>query len=225
MWRQSFGWSRKEELYRFARQGGPQEANALKTVWPTLEGVVRSLTVFKEQGVISSWTFFWLVGGEVIGTQHYQPSGSNRSGVSVLVGSVQLTSSTWWEFQYLQNSSKEMAQNIIYSPWGGTKGPWLCLMAKVLLFCLAWLFSFLSAFSHFSDLIYSFLKKLFIYLFLASLGLRCWVFVAVRGLSLVAASRGYSSLRCVGFSLRWLLFLQSMGSRRMGFSSCGTQAQ
>ena len=37
------------------------------------------------------------------------------------------------------------------SPWGGTKGPWLCLMAKLLLFCLAWLFSFLSAFSHFSD--------------------------------------------------------------------------
>lgn len=25
-----------------------------------LEGLVRSLTVFKEQGVISSWTFFWL---------------------------------------------------------------------------------------------------------------------------------------------------------------------
>ena len=26
---------------------------------------------------------------------------------------------------------------------GGTKGPWPCLMAKLLLFCLAWLFSFL----------------------------------------------------------------------------------
>ena len=31
-----------------------------------------------------------------------------------------------------------------------------------------------------------------------------WVFVA-RGLSLVVASRGYSLLRCVGFSLWWLL--------------------
>ena len=41
----------------------------------------------------------------------------------------------------------------------------------------------------------------------------CWVFVAVRGLSLVAASRGYSSLRCTGFSLWWLLLLQSTGSR------------
>ena len=62
----------------------------------------------------------------------------------------------------------------------------------------------------------SFCFKLFIYLF----RLR-WVFVAVRGLSLVAASRGYSSLRCVGFSLQWLLLLQSTGSRRVGFSSCG----
>ena len=41
-----------------------------------------------------------------------------------------------------------------------------------------------------------------------------WVFVAAHGLSLVAASGGYSSLRCAGFSLRWLLLLRSMGSRR-----------
>ena len=43
-----------------------------------------------------------------------------------------------------------------------------------------------------------------------------WVFVAVRGLSLVAASGGYSSLWCVGFSLRWLLLLRSTGSRHRG---------
>ena len=52
-----------------------------------------------------------------------------------------------------------------------------------------------------------------------------WVFVAVHGLSLVAASVGYSSLRCTGFSLWRLLLLWSMGSRRTGFSSCGVQAQ
>ena len=52
-----------------------------------------------------------------------------------------------------------------------------------------------------------------------------WVFVAVRGLSLVAVSGGYSSLQCVGFSLWWLLFLRSTGSRRAGFSSCGMRAQ
>ena len=64
-----------------------------------------------------------------------------------------------------------------------------------------------------------FLINLFIYFWLR------WVFVAARGLSLVAASGGYSSLLCVGFSLRWLLLLQSMGSRHAGFSSCSTQAQ
>ena len=52
-----------------------------------------------------------------------------------------------------------------------------------------------------------------------------WVFVAVCRLSLVAASRGYSSLRCAGFSLQWLLLLWSTGSRRAGFSICGTRAQ
>ena len=66
---------------------------------------------------------------------------------------------------------------------------------------------------------FSFFKiNLFIYFWL------CWVFVAARRLSLVVASRGYSSLRCVGFSLRWLLLLRSMGSRHMGFSSCGSWA-
>ena len=51
-----------------------------------------------------------------------------------------------------------------------------------------------------------------------------WVFVAARGLSLVAASGGYSSLLCAGFSLWWLLLLRSTGSRHTGFSSCGTRA-
>ena len=32
-----------------------------------------------------------------------------------------------------------------------------------------------------------------------------WVFIAARGLSLVAASGGYSSFGCAGFPLRWLL--------------------
>ena len=34
-----------------------------------------------------------------------------------------------------------------------------------------------------------------------------------------------SSLRCAGFSLQWLLLLWSSGSRRTGFSCCGTWAQ
>ena len=39
-----------------------------------------------------------------------------------------------------------------------------------------------------------------------------WVFIA-SGRSLVAASGGYSSLPCTGFSLRWLLLL---GARALG---------
>ena len=44
----------------------------------------------------------------------------------------------------------------------------------------------------------------------------CWVFVSVRGLSLVAASRGHSSSRCAGLSLSRPLPLWSTGSRRAG---------
>ena len=65
----------------------------------------------------------------------------------------------------------------------------------------------------------SFLFYLVIYFWLR------WVFVAARGLSLVAASGGYSFLWCAGFSLWWLLLLQNMRSRCTGFSSCGTWAQ
>ena len=53
----------------------------------------------------------------------------------------------------------------------------------------------------------------------------CWVFVAARGLSLVAMGKDYSFLHCTGFSLWWLLLLQSMGSRCVGFSSCDMWAQ
>ena len=55
-----------------------------------------------------------------------------------------------------------------------------------------------------------FLNYLFIYLWL------CWVFVSVRGLSLVAASGGHSSSWCVGLSLSLPLLLRSTGSRRAG---------
>ena len=55
-----------------------------------------------------------------------------------------------------------------------------------------------------------FLKYLFIYLWL------CWVFVSVRGLSLVAASGGHASSRCAGLSLSRPLLLRSTGSRRAG---------
>ena len=62
-----------------------------------------------------------------------------------------------------------------------------------------------------------FFKDLFIWL--------CWVFFAAHRLSLVAEAGSYSSLRCAGFSLRWLLLLWSMGSRvRSRVSSWGSWA-
>ena len=55
---------------------------------------------------------------------------------------------------------------------------------------------------------------LFIYLFIYFW--LCWAFVSVRGLSLVVASGGHSSSRCVGLSLLRSLLLRSTGSRRAG---------
>ena len=44
----------------------------------------------------------------------------------------------------------------------------------------------------------------------------CWVYVSVRGLSLVGASGGHSSSRCAGLSLLRPLLLRSTGSRCAG---------
>ena len=67
----------------------------------------------------------------------------------------------------------------------------------------------LFTFGHLSHFFF-FKINLFIYFWL------CWVFVSVRGLSLVAASGGHSSSRCAGLSLSQPLLLRSTGSRRAG---------
>ena len=72
---------------------------------------------------------------------------------------------------------------------------------------------FLQLISHTTSIIFffkHFFLILFIYLWL------CWVFVSVRGLSLVAASGGHSSSRCAGLSLSRPLLLRNTGSRRAG---------
>ena len=52
----------------------------------------------------------------------------------------------------------------------------------------------------------------------------CWVFVSVRGLSLVAASGGHSSSLCAGLSLsRPLVAEHRLQTRRL--SSCGSRAE
>ena len=58
-------------------------------------------------------------------------------------------------------------------------------------------------------------ESLFIYLFIIYFWL-CWVFVSVRGLSLVVASGGHSSSRWAGLSLSRPLLLRSTGSRCAG---------
>ena len=64
------------------------------------------------------------------------------------------------------------------------------------------------------------------YLFICLVDFGCVESSLLRvGFSLVEASRGYSSSWCAGFSLQWLLLLQSTGSRHTGFSSCGARAQ
>ena len=60
-------------------------------------------------------------------------------------------------------------------------------------------------------------KKMYLFIF-------AWVLVAAWRLSVVAESRGCSSLRDTGFSLLRLLLLQSIGSRCSGCSSCGMWA-
>ena len=61
------------------------------------------------------------------------------------------------------------------------------------------------------------LKKNFFYKFILFIYFWLhWVFFAGCGLSLVVASGGYTLLRCMGFSLWWLLLLHSMGCRCVG---------
>ena len=85
----------KSSFYCFARQREPQWANALKAVWPTLEGVVRSLTVFKEQSVISLWTILELACIKV----KFQESSINLL-VSTSQGSV-----FWWSAVFIWRGS------------------------------------------------------------------------------------------------------------------------
>ena len=80
--------------------------------------------------MVSSWIFFWLVGGDIIWNQPHQPSGSNKSGIYLLVNRRQLASPTWGGFQYLQISSRYCS---VY-PLRGNQDP-----APRLHYCFSWL--------------------------------------------------------------------------------------
>ena len=77
----------------------------------------------------------------------------------------------------------------------------------------------------------NFFKKIYLFIYLFIYFWLCWVFVAAHGFSLVVASRGYSLLQYKGFSLWWLLLLQSMALGMWAsvvvtcrLSSCGSRA-
>ena len=72
---------------------------------------------------------------------------------------------------------------------------------------------------HLRQLLWRHLFPILIYLSLAALGLHCFA----RALS-SCGERGYSSLRCTGFSLRWSFLLWSTGCSHESFRSCGSPA-
>ena len=82
------------------------------------------------------------------------------------------------------------------------------------MWCFFFLIVFLALGFSFFFSFFFFFNPTFVYLFI--LFWLCWVFVSVRGLSLVVASRGHSSSRCAGLSLSRPLLLRSTGSRRAG---------
>ena len=84
------------------------------------------------------------------------------------------------------------------------------MCSLLLLIIMHWSFQWIEPGNTFIYLsIYLFILILFIF------WLR-WVFIAVRGLSLVVTGGSYSSLRCAGFSLWCLLLLWSTASRACG---------
>ena len=86
----------------------------------------------------------------------------------------------------------------------------ICLSIEGHIGCLQFFFFFDFFFFNF---------YLFIYLWL------CWVFVSVRGLSLIAESGGHSSSRCAGLSLIVASLVPEHRLQTRRLSSCGSWAQ
>lgn len=79
-------------------------------VWVCSEEIYSSCS--QRQWSTRGHSFDWLVVRQV-GISIIDLLVSTILGVDLLMGRIQLTSPTWWKSQYLQNSSKDMAQNII----------------------------------------------------------------------------------------------------------------
>ena len=130
LWDRVLGEVEKNSFIALSGKGGPSKLTPSKLcVWPG--GGVGSLIVMVQKGMISSWTFFWLVGGEVSGSEHHQPSDSNRSGDHAL-----------WTAYYLIlppsggfNICKTTRRYCYVYPLRGNQDP-----APRLHYCFFWLF-------------------------------------------------------------------------------------
>ena len=88
-------WKRVQHLFtgHQARRTGSSCSKHLNSLMAFREGFLKSTLGVRIMGcVISSWTFFWLVGGEIkwwcSRNLNHQPPGSNQSGACMLVVSM-----------------------------------------------------------------------------------------------------------------------------------------
>ena len=107
-WRQSLSEVEKNGFIALPDKGGHSRLICCQNAVSQLRGDNKGF--YSKGSKRRAWSarghsFDWLV-VRISGHQHHQPSGSNQPGVYMLVPSIELTSSTWWGFQYLQNSSK-----------------------------------------------------------------------------------------------------------------------
>ena len=101
------------------------------------------LCTFSLQSRVSLLPFLWVQFSELWQLMSsWQQSGHHVVNFFHLLGiSISIR---YWKIH--KTAQKERIQSITYSFWRGIKSPWLCLMTKLLIFGLIWLFSFVSAF-------------------------------------------------------------------------------
>ena len=107
-WRQSLSEVEKNGFIALPDKGGHSRLICCQNAVSQLRGDNKGF--YSKGSKRRAWSarghsFDWLV-VRISGHQHHQPSGSNQPGVYMLVPSIELTSSTWWGFQCLQNSLK-----------------------------------------------------------------------------------------------------------------------
>ena len=114
-------WERRA-LYCFAQQRRPQQASTHKTVppWSGQRGSYSVKATGHDQllGILLNgwWWGYWESASSAFWFQSVW--GLHACGQHTI------SSSPRWRFLYLQNSSKDWAENIIDSPWGRNKVSW-----------------------------------------------------------------------------------------------------